>query len=94
MTEEEFIPGELWRPAVGFPGYEVSDHWRIRSLDRVCSRGRRIRGRVLKQVRPKRHRHLYVCFCVEGVKYCVKVDDLVLEAWTEQQVRSFPRQAA
>jgi len=47
--------GEQWRPAVGHPGYEVSNHGRVRSLDRVLTlRGRdgediyrRHRGRVL-----------------------------------------------
>ena len=85
---------ELWRDIPGFPGYQASDHWNLRSVDRVCSRGRRLRGRVLQQFRPARHRHLYVCLSVDGVKSCVKVDDLVLEAWGAQQVRSFPREVA
>jgi NUMOD4 motif len=85
---------ELWRDVPGFPGYQASDHWRIRSVDRVTCHGQRRRGRVLKQVRPIRHRHLYVCLSVDGIKYFVKVDDLVLAAWGEQQVRSFPRGAA
>jgi hypothetical protein len=96
MTTEQWawIPGELWRPAVGFPGYECSDHWRVRGVDRVTNTGQRIRGRVLKQYRPARHRHLYCCLSVEGTKYCVKVDDLVIDAWGAQQVRNFPREAA
>jgi hypothetical protein len=88
------MTAELWRDIPGFPGYQASDHWSLRSVDRLSSNGRRIRGRVLKQVRPIRHRHLYVCLCVSGVKYCVKVDDLVLAAWGAQQVRSFPREGA
>lgn len=28
---------ELWRPIAGFPAYEVSDHGRVRSLDRTIS---------------------------------------------------------
>jgi hypothetical protein len=85
---------ELWRPAVDYPGYECSDHWRVRSLDRVTNNGRRIRGRVLAQFRPARHRHLYVCISVDGVKHCLKVDDLVIQSWGEQQVRNFPREQA
>lgn len=86
---------ELWRPVPNFWGYEASDHWRIRSVDRITCNGRRIRGRVLRQVRPSaRHKNLYVCLSVDGVKSCPRVDDLVLETWGAQQVRSFPHEAA
>ena len=74
---------ELWRPAVSYPGYEASDHRQIRSIDRVTCDGRRIRGRVMWQFRPARHKSLYVCLSVDGVKYSVRVDDLVLDAWGE-----------
>lgn len=43
---------ERWLPVVGHPGYEVSDHGRVRSLDRVvvCVDGRKLsyRGQMLK----------------------------------------------
>lgn len=43
---------ERWLPVVNHPGYEVSDHGRVRSVDRVvtCVDGRRIpyRGQILK----------------------------------------------
>lgn len=43
---------EEWRPVVGYEGtYDVSDHGRVRSLDRVSSDGRRLKGKVLKPVR-------------------------------------------
>lgn len=32
---------EQWKPVVGWPGYEVSDHGRVRSLDRVIVRRNR-----------------------------------------------------
>lgn len=39
---------ETWRPVLGYEGsYEVSDLGRVRSLDRMSSHGRRLRGRVL-----------------------------------------------
>lgn len=44
-------PSEEWRPAAGFPDYEVSSHGRVRGIDRrVPWRGtlRLIEGRVLK----------------------------------------------
>ena len=85
---------ELWRPVAGYPGYECSDHWRVCSVDRITCRGQRRRGLVPQQVRPARHRHLYVCLSVDGVKSFLEVDDLVLEAWGAQQVRNFPREAA
>ena len=40
---------ELWKPIVGYERmYEVSTKGRIRSVDRVCSDGRRCKGRILK----------------------------------------------
>jgi hypothetical protein len=85
---------ELWRDIPGLPGYQASDHWSVRSLDRVTCNGRNIRGRVLAQFRPARHRRLYVCVCLDGQKFTLPVDDLVLAAWGAQQVRSFPREGA
>lgn len=42
--------GERWLPAVGYEGlYAVSDHGRVRSLDRVDSIGRNRRGLILSQ---------------------------------------------
>lgn len=41
---------EIWLPIPGFEGhYEVSDHGRIRSLDRRGLDGRRLVGRVMRQ---------------------------------------------
>lgn len=45
--------GEVWLPVVGFDGYGVSDHGRVRSLDRVVVHKNGFRqswpGRVMKQ---------------------------------------------
>jgi hypothetical protein len=39
---------ERWLPVVGYEGlYEVSDHGRVRSMDRICESGRLRRGRLL-----------------------------------------------
>lgn len=41
---------ERWLPIRGYEGlYEVSDMGRVRSLDRVCSDGKRRKGRILRQ---------------------------------------------
>lgn len=49
MTDEQ------WRPVPGFDGiYEVSDHGRVKSLERTCSHvggQRRVRERILKPLR-------------------------------------------
>lgn len=46
---------EEWRAVAGFEGaYEVSDHGRIRSLDRQGCDGRRLQGRIFKPGRNER----------------------------------------
>lgn len=45
---------EAWLPIVGFPGYEVSDHGRLRSS----------RGRTPRILRPRKHRHGYQTVCL------------------------------
>ena len=69
---------ENWRPIPGYEGvYEVSDLGRVRSLDRIDARGRRICGRAL---RPgiTRSGHLQVNLCLDGKRRWTYVHRLVL----------------
>ena len=76
---------ENWKPVVGYEGlYEVSDHGRVRSLDRPIARidgshGLR-RGRVLKQAVDRRGRHK-VLLSLSGQKSKQLVPRLVLAAF-------------
>lgn len=77
---------ERWVPVVGHEGsYEVSDHGRVRSLDRVTKGKdgaiRPFRGKLLKQ-RPQRWGHLkVVLYQGNGQKRQRYVHQLVLEAF-------------
>ena len=54
--------GERWLPVVGYEGmYEVSDQGRVRSLDRVDSRGWKRKGQVLKLHPGDKWGHLSAC---------------------------------
>jgi hypothetical protein len=44
---------EIWRPIKDFPGYEISNTGRARSIDRYDSKGRFWKGRELKIRVPK-----------------------------------------
>ena len=78
---------EQWRPVVGYEGlYEVSDHGRVRSLDRDIedSRGatRRIRGRMMTPTPPTPpDNYLSVMFSRGGKQKRVRVHVVVLEAF-------------
>lgn len=76
---------EQWRPIPGYEGhYEVSDHGRVRSLNRTVHRSdgrlRRINGRVLSPYRDKSG-HLYVALSVNRVQRTHLVHRLVLLAF-------------
>lgn len=76
---------EIWKPAVGYEGYEVSDHGQVRSLDRTIYRKdgqtRLCKGRALK---PQKHSdgYLYVCLYREAKPRKEYIHRLVLEAFT------------
>lgn len=76
---------EQWRPVVGYEGrYEVSDHGRVRGLDRrVRTKGggmMTVKGRVLAPA-PNGNGHPAVSLHREGVSKTWKVHTLVLEAF-------------
>lgn len=81
----EALPGEEWRSVVGREGrYQVSNHGRVRSLDRVVrskATGRmRVQGRLLKrQSGPLGHKHLGLS--QDGVRRTEQVARLVLTAF-------------
>lgn len=77
---------EQWRPVVGFEGfYEVSDHGRVRSLDRA-SRGshgstRKIKGRVLSASSGRDGRRRVQLWGEEGKQRWSCVGHLVMEGF-------------
>jgi hypothetical protein len=75
---------ERWRPHHDLDGYEVSDHGRIRSVDRTIDtvRGpRRLKGRVLAQVYDRATGYLRVGITVGGVCQPSLVHRIVCWAW-------------
>lgn len=76
---------EEWRPVVGYEGYyEVSDHGRIRSLDRIVrlvdGRDRPLKGRSLVlSAHPKGYRTAKLS--VHGNKQTVMIHRVVLQAF-------------
>lgn len=72
---------ELWKPVVGYEGiYEVSSFGRVRSLPRVDSRGRRVRGGMLTILtHPSGHQQ--VKLSRDGRTTQAKLHRVVLEAF-------------
>lgn len=90
MANERDSATERWLPVPGFEGlYEVSDHGRVRSLDRIVLKRAvrngpliqtRRRGRVLK-ASPDTHGYPMVTLCVDAVNKTTLVHQLVLKAF-------------
>ncbi|MFJ4107914.1 NUMOD4 motif-containing HNH endonuclease [Oerskovia enterophila] len=75
MTDLE----EVWLPAVGYEGlYEVSNHGRVRSLDRIDANGRRRKGRILLPVKNLKGGRLRVDLYRGGQKRMLLIHRLVL----------------
>jgi hypothetical protein len=71
---------EVWRKIEKYPGYEVSDRGRVRSLDRTGGLGRVYRGKLLTQ-HPTGNGYMKVSMCVAGLVSQPMVHQLVLEAF-------------
>ena len=71
---------ENWRNIPGYEDYEVSNYGRVRSLDRVDSRGRKLKGKELKQSVSK-HGYKRVCLYKNGKAQSVRVHRLVAMAF-------------
>jgi len=88
MFTEEELANEEWRPVVGWEQwYEVSDLGRARSVDRVVtySNGvsRETKGQLLK-VKTNRGGNVYVTLCKDGVCKCIRLDQLVAQAFVQR----------
>lgn len=72
---------ERWLPVIGYEGsYEVSDFGRVRSLDRINSRGHSLTGRVLSPC-PNTSGHLQVPISAGCIQRLFQVHRLVLTAF-------------
>ena len=75
---------ERWLPVPGYEGfYEVSDHGRVRSVDRVVVAGsgeRKFAGRVLR-LGTNRHGYMLVALRKPGIQKSKRAHRLVLEAF-------------
>lgn len=81
ILERTALMAEEWRPVVGYEkDYEVSDHGRIRSLDRLDNLGRQRRGRVLSLCANSTD-HLQVSLFRNGESVRFLIHRLVLEAF-------------
>lgn len=72
---------EVWKPVLGYEGYyEVSNHGRVRGVDRILSDGRRWKGCILKPAK-SHNDHLWVILNKDRHKRRGWVHRLVLEAF-------------
>lgn len=91
---------EQWRWVVGYEGsYQVSDHGRVRSVERVVRHylggPKKLKGKVLRAAPGNQYGHLMVNFSKEGIRRTATVHSIVAEAWigpcpAGQQVRHGP----
>ena len=74
---------ETWKAITGFDGlYEVSDHGRVRSIDRIDDRGRNLKGRLLKQASNPQGYQL-VCLSNKGKHTNARVHVLVAQEFVK-----------
>jgi hypothetical protein len=77
------IEGEEWRDIEGHPGYQVSDHGRVRGKMRmVINRGRpHMKMPELQGIHADKHNYLFVRLSHMGTTKKRYVHQLVCEAW-------------
>lgn len=73
---------EQWKPVVGFPNYEVSDHGRVRRA--VAGAGSRI-GKILKLKRDRRWNYYLACLSVSPIVRELQVHQMVMHAFVGPQ---------
>lgn len=68
---------EIWKDVKGYEGiYQVSDLGRVRSLDRIISDGRKLKGKILKNCNDT-HGYLFVVLSKNGKIKTIRVHKLV-----------------
>ncbi len=79
---------EKWKPIAEYPGYEVSDQGRVRSVDRVipfCSWTRTEKGKIFSPVIDKSTGYARVAIRKNNVKKLVNVHRLVAKAFLDRK---------
>lgn len=84
-TETVLNTTEVWKPVKGYEGlYEVSNHGRIRGLERIIvqknGRTRRVEGKILTNTLSG-NGYYSVCLSKDGKSYCFGVHVLVAHAF-------------
>lgn len=71
---------EIWKPIVGYDGYEVSNLGRVRSLDRIDSRNHFIKGKIIS-LNKRKGEYLSFSLCKNGKVKAVNVHRIVAQAF-------------
>ena len=75
---------ENWKDIVGYEGlYQVSDLGNVRSLSRINSCGKKLRGGIRRQTINKKNGYCYVSLCMNGKAKNYSVHRLVAKAFIE-----------
>ena len=76
---------EIWKDIEGFEGYQVSNHGRVRTYNKITSNSlypvRRWKNRILKLKTSKRDGRVRVCLWKDGREYTLTVHRLVAIAF-------------
>ncbi len=95
---EKSRPGEVWKDILGYDGYRVSNHGRVRSIDREVFHSRYgsqfVKGRILSQNVKKHYNHytkdhvviLQTTLMQENIRYDVIVRRLVYAAFKDLHI--------